>query len=80
LSRILDDLNVTDFEFERSADFSSFVEIPLDLDSAFWDQLENPVLMASPAASAALSLPANPFYLFLWPLLLIVLLLRRCIQ
>jgi hypothetical protein len=43
LSQILEELNRTDFEFEKSEDFRNFVQNPVDLDLAVVDQLENPV-------------------------------------
>ena len=83
LSRIVDDLNGTDFDADvdvvKSEEFRNFVENPIDLDFSFVDQLENPVVFATPLSSSSES-SATFFWTLLLPWLLLFLLLKRFVR
>ena len=57
LAKILDDLNRTNFEFEKSEDFRNFVENPIDLDQGYVNRLEsNDVVRVSHANCLSISI------------------------
>ena len=86
LSRIVDDLNGTDFDADvddvKSEEFRNFVENPIDVDFSFVDQLENPVVFATPLSSStsASASSATFFWTLLLPWLLLFLLLKRFVR
>ena len=60
LSQILDELNRTNFQFEKSEDFRSFVENPVELDQAYLNpvdldqDLDHQVLVSSSSLTSLL--------------------------
>ena len=55
LAKILDELNRTNFEFEKSEDFRNFVENPIDLDQGYVNRLETIDVHVSRANCLSLS-------------------------
>ena len=60
LSQILDELNRTNFQFEKSEDFRNFVENPVELDQAYLNpvdldqDLDHQVLVSSSSLTSLL--------------------------
>ena len=68
LSRILDELNRTNFEFERSEEFKNFVKNPIDIDVAFVECLQKSFRTSQSSSSALLTSSTSSQMMFLFSL------------